>query len=397
VSRSALRLDGYEGSHLGPGWYAAEQGYRWTQQQARALLHRGRGQDTLEVTLWSGPEALGPVGVTVKAAGVQIERRLSPRPWQQLRLSLPPMQAEQAILPVTISVDRTRSAAQLGAGDARDLGVAVRSLNLKGRSQAQRLPLSSVCNPQHWNDRFWRKCLDSMAFQTSFGIIAPEVQHRKIWEWVQGVAALTRLGCLKPSAQALGVAAGHEPPIYWLANRVAQVYATDLYSGVFVQHEASPDVLHDPDKYAPYPYPRERVHFMPMSGTDICFGNQTIDFVFSFCSIEHFGSRANSRRSLQEMARVLRPGGVAVVSTEVLLNDIAPQPEIFSPWELYEELVAPSGLLLIGDIAPANLAPYCTDPIDIFDPAMLAAPRPHFVLRAEEALFTSVMMVLQKV
>jgi SAM-dependent methyltransferase len=260
-----------------------------------------------------------------------------------------------------------------------------------------RLPLSSVCNPEHWNDRFWRRCLDSMAFRASFGVIGPEIQHRKVWEWVQGLAALARLGCLRPSAHALGVAAGHEPPIYWLASRVAQVYATDLYSGVFVGHEASPDVLRDPDKYAPYPYPRERVRFLPMSGTHICFGDQTIDFVFSFCSIEHFGSRANSRRALQEMARVLRPGGVAVVSTEVLLNDVAPQPEIFSPWELYEELVAPSGLLLIGDIAPANLAPYCADPVDTSDPASTAASRPHFVLRAEEALFTSVMMVLQKV
>lgn len=307
------------------------------------------------------------------------------------------MRAEQAILPITITVDRTRSAAQLGTGDARELGVAVRSLGLSGRSQALRLPLSSVCNPEHWKNRDWQRCLDAMAYQSSFGVIAREVQHRKVWEWVQGVAALARLDRLTPSAHALGVATGHEPVIYWLANRVAQVYATDLYSGVFATNEASPDILHDPDKYAPYTYPRERVHFLPMSGTDICFGDETIDFVFSFCSIEHFGSRANSRRSLQEMARVLRPGGVAVVSTEVLLNDVAPQPEIFSPWELYEELVGPSGLLLIGDIAPANLAPYLADPIDIFNPAMLAAPRPHFVLHAGEALFTSVMMVLQKV
>ncbi|HET9223687.1 MAG TPA: FkbM family methyltransferase, partial [Roseiflexaceae bacterium] len=204
VSRDTLRLDGYEGSHLGAGWHTAEQGFRWTREQAQALLHCGNGQNVLEVALWAGPEALGPVTVTIEAAGQKIEQRLSSRPWQQIRLSLPPMRAEQGILPVTITVDRTRSATQLGAGDARDLGVAVRSLNLKGRSQAMHLPLSSVCNPKHWNDRFWRKCLDSMAFQGPFGKIAPEVQHRKLWEWVQGIAALARLGCITPSAYALG-------------------------------------------------------------------------------------------------------------------------------------------------------------------------------------------------
>ena len=167
-------------------------------------------------------------------------------------------------------------------------------------------------------------------------------------------------------------------------------------------HEANPDVLDDPAKYAPYPYPRERVAFFPMSGTAIAFGDATIDFIFSFCSIEHFGGLAQSRRSLREMARVLRPGGIAVVSTELLLNDVALQdalPEIymFTPWELYEELIAPSGLLMIGDIAPANLIRYCADPVDIADRAMMAAPPQWFVLRYGEALFTSVMFFLQKV
>jgi hypothetical protein len=96
------------------------------------------------------------------------------------------------------------------------------------------------------------------------------------------------------------------------------------------------------------------------------------------------------------MARVLRPNGIAAVSTELLLNDVPPQPEMFSPWEIYEELIAPSGLLLIGDIAPANLAPFCADPINLGEPAMLASRQPHFVLRYNDALLTSVILFLQK-
>ncbi len=393
ISRSALTFDGYEGSHLGCGWYDAEDTFRWTTERATTFLLRHRGQDVLEIELETGPRELGRVRVTIDAGGSGRADSLHTRAWRTLRMRLPALQGEQGIIPITIGVDRTRSAARLGGGDQRELGVAVRAIRLLGTPQSLDLALSSICNPAHWDHPFWRQCLDMMAYRTSFGVVAPEIRHRKMWEWIQGVSGLIRLGCLTPSARALGVAAGHEPVIYWLANRVAQVYATDLYSGRFAGHEATPDVMQDPDKYAPYPYPRERVHFFPMSGSDIAFGDATIDLIFSFCSIEHFGSRENSRRSLQEMARVLRPGGIAAVSTEVLLNDSPPQPEIFAPWELYEELIAPSGLLLIGDIAPANLAPFCADPVDVHNPFVA---KPTFVLRDNDLLFTSVMLFLQK-
>ena len=394
VSRQALVLNGCEGSHLGDGWYPTENGFRWTKQQASAYVHRFRGQNCLELELWTGPRQLGSVQVNVNVGGVVFKPRLHGPLWHHIKLSLPPLKIEQCITPITITVDHTRNPWELGTGDNRELGVAVRLLELKGVPQTTKLPLSSVCNPDHWSNPFWQQCLHSMNFTSPFGAIRPDIQHRKLWEWVHGMSGLVRLGCLTPSAIALGVAAGHEPVIYWLASRVAHVYATDLYNGVFVGHEADPDVLYDPDKYAPYPYPKERVHFLPMSGTDICFGNETVDCIFSFCSIEHFGGRDKSRQSLQEMARVLRPGGIAAVSTEVLINDVAPQPEIFSPWEIYEELIAPSGLLLIGDIAPANLAPFCADPVDISD---ILTAKPHFVLRDNDILYTSIMLFLQKV
>ena len=397
VSRHTLALDGRESSHLGDGWHEPEDGFRWTRERATAFLHRTRGQDTLEDELSGGPRDLGPARATIEAGGARVELCApSKGGWETTRLKLPPMTAEQAIVRVTIGVERTRTPIQAAGDDNRALGVAVRRLRLSGTSRPVDLALSSVCNPQHWQHPLWRECLDALAFRAPFGVIAPEVQHRKVWEWVHGVAGLARLGCIRPAARALGVAAGHEPVIYWLANRVAGVYATDLYDGRFADNEATPDVLRDPGQYAPYPYPRERVHFLPMSGTHACFADETFDFVFSFCSIEHFGSRQNSLRSLQEMARVLRPGGVAVVSTEVLLHDQAPLEEIFSPWEIYETLIAPSGLLMIGDIAPADLGPYCANPINLLLADDLRSPRPHFVLRFDEHLFTSVMFFLQK-
>jgi hypothetical protein len=52
---------------------------------------------------------------------------------------------------------------------------------------------------------------------------------------------------------------------------------------------------------------------------------------------------------------------------------------------------------MIGDIGSANLARYCAEPVDTGDPGMMAAPPQWFVLRQGEALFTSVMLFLQKV
>ncbi len=386
ICRSTLVLDGREGSHLGQGWHAPEDGFRWSKGQAQLFLHRLRGQNRVEIEWSAGPERLGPTEVVICAGGTEMVVRPALNTWQRTMIKLPPQAAEQSVLAVVITAKQLRNARQLEGGDHRNLGVAVRSLRLLGDPQTTGLALSSVCNPAHWQHPFWQQCLQSLGL--------PDSQHRKLWEWVHGISGLARLGCLRPSVHALGIAAGHEPVIYWLANRVAKVYATDLYRGSFASSEANPDVLHNPDRYATCPYPRERVHFFPMSGTDISLANETVDLIFSFCSIEHFGSRANSRRSLQEMARVLRPGGVAVVSTEVLLNDIEPQEEIFSPWELYEELIAPSGLLLIGDIAPADLSTYFADPVDMSN---VLAPKPHFVLHDNGMFFTSVMIFLQKV
>jgi SAM-dependent methyltransferase len=393
ISRNKLTIDGNEGSHLGTGWHKFEADYRWTEDVATLYLLRERGQDVLELELWPGPVMLGPVRITLEASGVALTRQYETDKWVHMRLAMPPQQAEKAILPVRLSVDHLRDATTLGAGDVRRLGVAVRSCKLIGRSRSNNLPLSSLCNPAHWMHPLWQAVLASLACRTAEVVIAPEIQHRKMWEWVHGVAGLARLGCLRPEAVALGVAAGHEPVIYWLANRISWVCATDLYDGAFANHEANPDVLRFPERYSPYPYPTERVHFMRMNGIHIAFADATFDFVFSFCSIEHFGSRENSLQALREMKRVLKPGGIAAVSTEVSLNDVGPKPEVFSPWELYEELIYPSGLLLVGDIAPAHLETYIRDPVSCDE---VISAKPHFVLRDGDAFYTSVMLFLQK-
>ncbi len=90
----------------------------------------------------------------------------------------------------------------------------------------------------------------------------------------------------------LSVGAGHEHVLYWLANHVRRVVATDMYEGVWQDErarEGDPAVLDNPDQYAPFPYRRDHLEFMRMDGRSLKFPDDTFDVSYSLSSIEHFG------------------------------------------------------------------------------------------------------------
>ncbi len=136
----------------------------------------------------------------------------------------------------------------------------------------------------------------------------------------------------------LSVGAGHEGVLYWLANRVGWVVATDLYEGVWQQvqgREGDPNVLRNPEAYAPFPYRRDRLTFMRMDGRRLAFRDGTFDLAYSLSSIEHFGGVENAASTLREMGRVLRPGGIVALATEYVLSG-PPHEETFQPAEFVQ-------------------------------------------------------------
>lgn len=254
-----------------------------------------------------------------------------------------------------------------------------------------RLSLNRMPHPRVWEDPEWRMIGRVLGLPQDEGWY-----HRKAFEWTHCVYGLERLGALGASKTVLGVGAGHECVLYHFANRSRRTVATDLYRGGFVDSiasEADPDFLTDPGRYAPFRYRADRLVGLPADGCHLPFRDASFDVVYSLSSIEHFGGHPAAAQAMREMGRVLRPGGVACVATELILQG-GPHLEYFLPSEIDEWLLRPSGLVLVEELDPEPPPQeYLDDPVWLPDQALRT---PHLVLAAGDLRWTSVMLFLRK-
>jgi hypothetical protein len=92
---------------------------------------------------------------------------------------------------------------------------------------------------------------------------------KKDWEWALGVIAMKRYGKLNSNTKAIGIASAKEEILFYLANRIGHVYATDLYDGKDWGNLVPADFPENPRKYAPYPYNENALTVMRMDGTKL--------------------------------------------------------------------------------------------------------------------------------
>jgi SAM-dependent methyltransferase len=270
-------------------------------------------------------------------------------------------------------------------GDATCFAPWVRTPAFMGAS------LNGLVDPRKWLVADWR------SIARSLGVVPTDMRnmHRKGFEWAQSAYGLRALGALRRGSSALGVGAGHEALVYWLAANGLSVVATDLYEGAWAEagaREGDADVIDHPDRYAPFALPAVDLQFRRMDGRSLAFDDASFDIVFSLSSIEHFGTKADASTSMTEMGRVLRPGGCAVIATECVLNRV-PHPAYFSPEELAQYVVAPSGLELVQPVSLMAPRAFVECPVKVPEDALRA---PHLSLTDGACIWTSIVLFMVK-
>lgn len=284
--------------------------------------------------------------------------------------------------------------AELLAGLARRLGLRYDDVLATIPVPRRALPpyrLNRVCHPDAWEDPEWmlvNRVLDLPGGDDRY--------HRKQFEWTQCVFGLERLGVLGPWTRVLGVGAGHECVLYYFANRCHLVVALDLYRGAFATGpaaEADASFLRDPDRFAPFPYRRERLAAVPGDGCALPFRDDCFDVVYSLSSIEHFGGHDRATVAMREMCRVLRPGGICCVATELVLQG-GDHDEFFSREALEQYVVRGSRMLPLEQLDDTPMPrEFLDDPVWIRENPLRV---PHLVLALDHWRWTSVVLFLRK-
>ena len=250
--------------------------------------------------------------------------------------------------------------------------------------------ICKLCDIKDWYGAKWLAYLDKMG--ETFG---GTNYQRKAWEWAQGAYALDHLGLLNEEATALGVGVGTEQIIFFLANNIKKVIATDIYGeGSFAGLTAYEDMLTAPEKYAKIKYRKDHLEVRHMDGTKLDFPDYSFDFTFSFSSIEHFGGHSAAATAVKEMGRVTKPGGAVVITTEVILNGLDHE-EFFRPSDLTKYLVEYSDLILLEDIDYLLSDETIAATVD-FSHANRRYVNPQVICRLNGVYWTSVCLVLIK-
>ncbi|HET9807220.1 MAG TPA: class I SAM-dependent methyltransferase [Nitrososphaeraceae archaeon] len=258
--------------------------------------------------------------------------------------------------------------------------------------------LNRLCSLEDWNNEEIRQIFSELHHP-------PVIIHRKAWEFAMGVLAMKRFNKLNDKCTAIGIGTGIEPIPFYLANKVKHVYATDLYGKTKGWNKEAPHTfLDNPKKYAPFPYKEDALTVLRMDGTKLEFPSETFDIAFSFSSIEHFGGKDHSGalKSMKEIERVLKPGGIAVIATEYIIND-KDHPEYFNKKTIYSDLIDKLDSLKLVEPLDLRITTKTLDTVlewhealDNSDDEEFAKSHPYLLLNLKNLLFISVMLVFKK-
>ncbi|WP_188555700.1 class I SAM-dependent methyltransferase [Edaphobacter dinghuensis] len=185
---------------------------------------------------------------------------------------------------------------------------------------------SKLCVKNDFSEPWFIPWRESMKHDANGIQLGGRFLHRKEWEFVTVCQALEERGMLGPGKRGLGFAVGLEPLPSIFANRGCTITATD--------HETDSDgawdgqwasdlgALNNPDICEPSIF-HKNVTLRRIDMNNLPADLNGYDFSWSCCALEHLGSLQKGLEFLHSQMRCLRPGGVAVHTTEynLLSND----------------------------------------------------------------------------
>jgi len=154
--------------------------------------------------------------------------------------------------------------------------------------------------------------------------------HRKMWEWLFICQALAERGMLEAGRRGLGFGVGREPLVALFAACGCDLVATDLSperaeaagwadaggAAAASQYAGSRAGLNDHGLCDQALF-EARVRFRHVDMNELPDDLRGFDFTWSSCALEHLGSLAAGADFVVAQMRCLRPGGVAVHTTEL--------------------------------------------------------------------------------
>jgi SAM-dependent methyltransferase len=153
--------------------------------------------------------------------------------------------------------------------------------------------------------------------------------HRKLWELCYVAQALFSEGQLAPGHRGIGFGCGEEPLPSLFAKYGAMITATDLEAmrpeaevwRSTAQHASAIETIRRLD-ICPDPQLLANIEFYPVDMNAIPreFDGQ-FDFCWSTCALEHLGSIENGLTFIENSLRALKPGGIAVHTTEFTVTE----------------------------------------------------------------------------
>ncbi|MCW9065560.1 MAG: class I SAM-dependent methyltransferase [Ignavibacteriaceae bacterium] len=263
--------------------------------------------------------------------------------------------------------------------------------------------LSKICDAADWfNTEFHSIILNELKESPRF--------HRKQWEFAMIFLALRKLGCLNENMTGLSLGGGNERVLYSIAQHVKKLIVTDLYDEDTTWDCAK---TKDPDEYIkaskPFEVDLSKIKALAMDMRYLDFEDNTFDFCYSSCAIEHIGNFDDFVQHLDEVYRVLKEDGVYVFTTEFKIGGETIEDqnnfifsssylkEIFNSIKLTPDFDADINLVHheINTPLPANVKNLCYNKEESFNDGIMKN-YPHLFLLRGKYPFTSIQFVMRK-